>query len=319
MKLFKPIVAIAGLGLLVSLSLGACVHREIPYPELETKYASPSSRYIELEPGLRIHYTDDGPASAPPLVMVHGFAASTHTWRPWTDRLSAEFRMIALDLPGHGLTRTPDNYRTSTEKNAAIVKALVDKLGLQDLVLAGNSMGGAVAWTYALAHPDDLDGLILVNAAGWPEQTRGSSEPPMVFGLLSSPLGRALLKSINPRLLANGGLKAAYLDETMVDKALIDRYAELALAEGHRDVLLTGRSSPSQAVKPETFKSIRTPTLVMAGEQDKVIPVAQQRNFAGAIPGAELIVYPNGGHVPMEQLPDVSAKDLKAFLDRLQR
>ncbi|MBU6318828.1 MAG: alpha/beta hydrolase [Alphaproteobacteria bacterium] len=319
MKLFKPFAAIAGVGILVSVLLGACVHKEIPYPELEAKYAYPSSRYIELEPGLRVHYTDDGPASAPPIVMVHGFAASTHAWRPWTDRLSGDFRMISLDLPGHGLTRTPDDYRTSTEKNAAIVKKLIAELGLRDVVLAGNSMGGAVAWTYALTYPDDLDALILVNAAGWPEQTKGSGEPPMVFGLLSSPLGRALLKSIDPRLLANGGLKAAYLDETMVDKALIDRYSELALAEGHRDVLLTGRSAPSQTVIPETFRSIRTPTLVMAGEQDKVIPVAQQRGFAGAIPGAELIVYPNGGHVPMEQLPDMTAKDLKSFLDRLKR
>jgi pimeloyl-ACP methyl ester carboxylesterase len=317
MTLAKHARSLAGLGLILSLLVGACVHREIPYAELESKYAASTSRYIELEPGLRIHYTDDGPASAPVLILVHGFAASTHAWRPWTDRLSGEFRMVSLDLPGHGLTQAPKDYKTSTERNAAIVHALARKLDLKRFVLAGNSMGGAVAWTYAMSYPDDLRGLVLVNAAGWPERSNEGGEPPLVFGLLSNPVGRALLKSIDPRWLANGGLKAAYLDSALVDKALVDRYAELALAEGHRDVLLTGRSGPEKPITPDSFSRIRTPTLVLAGAQDKVIPVAHQKGFAGAIPGAEIVIYPNGGHVPMEQLPDVSSADLKKFLNRL--
>lgn len=320
MQMLRSIITAIVVSASLAGALPACATREIPYAALEQKYGFPESRYFEAEPGLAVHYLDEGPRAKPAIVLVHGFAASVHAWRPWVERLKADFRVVSLDLPGHGLTRAPKNYRASLDGNVALVDALASELRIDRFVLGGNSMGGGVAWNYALAHPERLRGLVLVNAAGWPgERARGGDGPPMVFSLMNNPVGRGVLKLFDPRMFATGGLKSAYVDEALVDQALVDRYAEMALAPGHRDVLLTQRSGPATPRTAADFARIATPTLVMQGEKDAIIPPEQQAAIAAAIPGAKLVAYPQGGHVPMEQLPDETARDLRAFLESLPR
>jgi pimeloyl-ACP methyl ester carboxylesterase len=299
-------------------ALGACATREIPYATLEARYGLPSSQRFEPEPGLRIHFTDEGNREGRTLVLVHGFAASVHAWRPWIERLRDDYRLIAIDLPGHGLTEAPVGYRASLDSNAELVRQLADHAGAERFVLAGNSMGGAVSLVFAMKHGERLDGLVLVDAAGWPGaegERRGG--PPSMFALFNNPVGRAILKWFDPRMFATGGLKSAYLDETLVTKELVDRYGELALAPGHRDILLTQNSRSEALSDAAAFAAILVPTLVMSGEQDMLIPVEDSRAIAAAIPGAVLVTYPEGGHVPMEQLPDKSARDVAAFLQVL--
>ncbi len=310
------VMAVAAVGL--AAALGACATREIPYPELKTKYGLPSSHVFEPEPGLRVHYTEEGRPTGQTLILVHGFAASVHAWRPWIERLGSDFHLIAIDLPGHGLTDAPRDYQATIEGNVALVSKLADAAGASRFVLAGNSMGGAVAIAFAMAHPERLEGLVLIDAAGWPgDRGKSAGGPPFFVGLINNPVGHFFLKLFDPRLFASGGLKSAYLDESLVTDAVIDRYAELALAPGHRDILLTQRSQPAKPITPDDFARITVPTLVIAGEQDKLIPVDQSRSIAAAIPGARLITYPEGGHLPMEQLPDRSASDVRSFLDSI--
>jgi len=306
--------ALAGaLVLAMAGSLWACAPREIPFADLRLAHGLPASHTFEPSPGVRVHYTDEGPRTGRTLVLVHGFAASVHAWRPWVERLSGRYRLIAIDLPGHGLTETPAGYRATLEGNAQLVDALARHLRLERFILAGNSMGGAVSLSYAMAHPDKLDGLVLVCAAGWPgEGERGG--PPGAFALLGNDFGRFILKLVDPKLVVPDGLRAAYHDRAMVTDAVIDRYVDLALGEGHRDVLLTQRSQPVPPWTPETFRRITTPTLVMVGEKDALIPPANSRALAEAIPGAYLVSYPEGGHLPMEQLPDETARHLEAFI-----
>ena len=298
------------------MSGAACAHRELPFAELRLTYGLPASHTFEPSPGVRLHYSDEGNRKAPTLILVHGFAASVHAWRPWVERLSADYRLIAIDLPGHGLTETPAGYHASLDGNAALVDALASHLGVERFVIAGNSMGGAVSLAYAMKHPERLDGLVLVDAAGWPGE-RNAGPPPLVFALLNNGFTRALMKLVDPRLLARDGLKAAYVDPAIVNEALVDRYANLAMAEGHRDVLLTQDSRPDTPWTPQSFAAIRTPTLVMTGEKDAIIPAENSRAIAAAIPGAYLVTYPEGGHVPMEQLPDQTVQHLRAFLQGL--
>ena len=157
--------------MMAMVALAGCATGEIPYADLKARYGLPSSHTFEPEPGLRVHYTDEGKASGRTLIMVHGLAASVHAWRPWVQRLSAEYRLIAIDLPGHGLTEAPPGYQASLDRNAALVDALANQAGVSRFVLAGNSMGGGVSLAYAMAHPEKLDGLVLVDAAGWPGQS----------------------------------------------------------------------------------------------------------------------------------------------------
>lgn len=307
---------------LAALTLSACVAADIPYEELEARYGSETSRYMEMPDGVRVHYRDEGnPDAEITLVMVHGFAASLHAWEPWVARLENDYRLVSLDLPGHGLTRAPAGYQASPEGQLAVVDAVAGKLGLDPFVLAGNSMGGGVAWRYGLAHPEKVRGLVLVNAAGWPETAEpadGADSRPLVFKLLENPVGRTVLRNLDPRPLAGRGLRQAYGDDSLVTPELIDRYVALARAPGHRAILTDPRRrGGATPVTPETFQAIKVPTLVMVGALDQVIPAERGAGFALGIPGAQLITYADGGHVPMEQLPDRTVQDLRVFLETL--
>lgn len=292
------------------LLLGGCA-KDVPYPVLEQRYAAESSRYMDLAGGVRAHYRDEGPRGAPAIVLIHGFSASLHAWEPWVARLSPDYRTISLDLPGHGLTRTHSGYERSVEGDVAVVDELARRLGARRFVIAGNSMGGGVSLAYTLAHPDRVRGLVLVDSAGWPDAK--GDRPPLAFVLLANPVGRALLRNLDPRPLAEPGLKAAYGDPALVTPELVDRYVDFARAPGRRALLTSGRRGRPIG-DPAAFGRIAVPTLVMHGGTDTIIPVAAARGFAGAIPGARLVVYPDVAHVPMEQIPDRTAADLRAFL-----
>ena len=294
----------------------ALLRADIPFSRLEAKYANGASRFMDLPGGVRLHYRDQGNPGGPPIVMVHGFSASLHAWEPWVARLGRDYRIVTLDLPGHGLTRAPAGYRPSIDGYADLVDTVARRLSLGSYVVVGNSMGGAVAWDDALRHPGDVRALVLVDAAGWPERSQ-RADGPLIFKVLANPVGRALIKNLDTRSMAADGLRDAYLDPALVTPALVDRYVELSRAPGHRDILLAiGQGQPS-GITPETFKAIAVPTLVMHGVDDKLIPYADGKSFAAAIPGAVLIGYPGVGHVPMEQIPDKSAADLAAFLKSL--
>ncbi len=306
-------------GVIVAVALVAgCValwRPDIPYAKLDARYASPASRWMDLPGGLRVHYRDQGLASGPAVVLVHGFSASLHAWEPWVARLGDRYRIVSLDLPGHGLTRAPDGYAASIDGYADLVDQIARRLRATPYVIAGNSMGGAVAWDDALRHPADVRALVLVDAAGWPKK-RGGGEP-LIFQLIRQPWARSFIKDLDMRPLVEQGLDAAYLDRRLVTPALVNRYVELSRAPGHRDILLTIQQRAAAPASAATFATITAPTLVMHGADDKLIPAADGRAFAAAIPRARLIVYPGVGHVPMEQIPDRSAADLAAFLGGL--
>jgi pimeloyl-ACP methyl ester carboxylesterase len=135
---------------------------------------------------------------------------------------------------------------------------------------------------------------------------------------MASPLGRLLLRHMDTRPFAERSLRSAYVDPSLVTPALVDRYVDLSRAPGHRSILLNGEGpGGAPEITAETFKSIRAPTLVMQGEADVLVPVAAGRMLAGAIPGARLVTYAGVGHLPMEQIPERSARDLRAFLQGL--
>ena len=317
MSFRAPLMALVA----ATLFLTGCA-KDIPYATLKAKYATSASKFQALPDGVTVHYRDQGNAAGPPIVMVHGFSANLDAWEPWVAQLGKDYRIVTLDLPAHGLTTVPTGYAVSPDGQVEVVYQLAQFLKLEHFALAGNSMGGGMAWRYALAHPDQLSALILVDAAGAPVPTKpgdkkASGGPPLVFKLMSNPLGRAMLRQINPRPLAEKGLKQAYVDQSLVTPALVDRYADMALAPGHRALLLAGQSQPRALVTADTFKAIHTPTLVMHGEVDTVIPVEAGKALAAAIPSAKLILYQGVGHVPMEQIPARSAADLRAFLEGL--
>lgn len=285
---------------------------DIPYEKLEAKYANKASRYADLPGGVRLHYKDQGKADGPLLVLVHGFGDSHFSWEGWVARLSDRYRIITVDLPGHGLTRAPAGYVASADGFADLVEALAAKENLPKFAIAGNSMGGGVAWQVAVRHPERLNGLVLVDAAGWPATTL--KKPPLAFKLLKYSWGRAFLRSIDNTPLIRAGLRGEVGDPAVITDAFIARWAELQRAPGHRAILMSIQPGKHSQATAEVLSTIKVPTLVLWGEIDPLIEVAAAHKFAEAIPGAKLIIYPKVGHLPQVEIPQRTADDTAAFL-----
>ncbi len=309
---------ILGLGALAIVAIPVAAYLvmlrpDIPYATLEQRYASPTaSHYLDLPGGVRVHYRDEGNPSGPVLMLVHGYSASSMDWDGWVKALGDRYRIIAPDLPGHGLTRSPKGFQVTPAVQVGVVDAVAQRLNLGRFVIAGSSMGGGVAWRYALAHPDRVSGLVLVDAAGWPPSAASQSGGSLIFALMANPVSRAVLKNLDNRPLMRQGLEAAFYDPALVTDAVVTRYFDFARAPGHRDILT--QDVMGDFATPERLAAIHVPTLVMVGENDLLIPASDGPRFANAIPGAKLILYPGVGHVPMEQIPERSAGDLRTWL-----
>ncbi|MEM7767544.1 MAG: alpha/beta fold hydrolase [Pseudomonadota bacterium] len=290
---------------------------DLPYETLEVAYTSPTSQFITLETGGRVHYRDEGLEDGPVLVLVHGFSASLHTWEDWVGALGEDYRILSLDLPGHGLSRNFDLEAVGTSGFVEVIDAITRLNGIDRFALAGSSMGGHAAWAYALEHPEKVEGLILVAAAGWPPTEAELEGTPLVFKALGNGLVRRVVKDLDVRPMVKSGLEASFVDQSFVTDAMVDRYAALNRGPGHRRAivhLLSGDGDRTMASEA-ALATISAPTLVLHGDQDRLVPVSSGRRFADVIPGAEIVIYENVGHIPQEEVAAESAEDVRDFLD----
>jgi pimeloyl-ACP methyl ester carboxylesterase len=299
---------------LIAVLWAAFATPDIPVATLRAKYANAASQFVELSPGTVIHVRDQGPRDGLTMVLIHGSNASLHTWEPWVARLNARnIRVVSLDLPAHGLSGpTPDGLYTNAAY-VGIVEQLVDRLGLKTFVLGGNSMGGGVAWRYAVKHPERLDGLILVDASGQP-QPKGSS-PPLGFRLARVPIARDILATVTPRSLIEASFKQSISNQAIATPAMVDRYWELLLYPGNRRATVQ-RFGQYQGDDGAAAKlpGLKVPTLILWGREDRLIPVSVAEWFNRQIPGSRVAILDGIGHIPMEEAPDRSLAPVLAFL-----
>ena len=288
---------------------------DIPYAVLEARYAAAGSAFVDLPGGVHLHYQADGDPALPVVVLVHGYGDAYTSWEGWTRTLAARYRVLSIDLPGHGLSRAPEGYRLSADGLVDVIDGFASALALPRFALAGNSMGGGVAWHYALRHGDRLAALILVDAAGWP--TPPPKDLPLAFRILRYRAGRWFLAHIDNRPLIEEGLRKDVHDPAVITAAFVDRWAEFQRAPGHRAILMSPDLGSFATASTATLNPLRVPTLVLHGEADPLIPLESGRRFAAAIPGAVLVAYPNVGHLPQVEIPEQSARDVVAFLGRI--
>jgi pimeloyl-ACP methyl ester carboxylesterase len=286
---------------------------DIPYQVLEEKYGNAASRFVDLPGGFHVHYQDEGHPSLPLLVLLHGFGDSYTSWDGWVRELGSRFRIIRLDFPGHGLTRAPEDYVLRGDALADFVDSFAARLDLPQFAVAGNSMGGSVAWQLALRHPDRVNALVLLDAAGFPNE-KPPAAVPLAFRILKYRLGRALLRNIDNRPLIDEGLKTDVYDKSVITPAFVDRWAEFQRAPGHRAILMSIDPRSMNNAEAPILQYIRAPTLVVNGESDVLVEPASARKLAAAIPGAKLIIYPQVGHLPQIEIPQRSAADAAAFV-----
>ncbi len=170
--------------------------------ELQDRWAAPPSTFIDVS-DLLVHVRDEGPRDDDsPIVLLHGSGSSLQAWDGWAQALKKDRRVIRLDLAGFGLTGPSMDGHYSAESDVGLVTSVLDKLRIAHCVLGGNSLGGAIAWRTALAHPERVDKLILVDAGGYPSQ---AISVPIGVQLLRLPLISSLIEHTLPRFLVEQG------------------------------------------------------------------------------------------------------------------
>jgi pimeloyl-ACP methyl ester carboxylesterase len=310
--------ALKAIGILLMLAALGFAVSKAPDRSLESlvpRWAPPPSDFLDLD-GQLVHYRDQGPSGDPvPIVLIHGTSASLHTWEGWATELSATHRVISFDLPGFGLTgpNADGNYRD--ERYVAFVRSLLARLKVSRAVVAGNSLGGEIAWQLALADPARVAGLVLVDAGGYdfvPESI------PLGFRIARIPVLRETMRWVLPRRAIEDSVINVYGDPSRVTAALVDRYYELTLREGNR-VALMQRMDQLAPGPVERLAEIKVPTLILWGGKDRLIPPRWGEAFNQAIPNSRLVVFPKLGHVPQEEDPAATLAALRDWLPAVAR
>ena len=285
-----------------------------PVEQLKSRWARPPSRFLGVD-GLQVHLRDEGPQNDPvPIVLLHGTSASLHTWEGWAQALRDNRRVIRFDLPGFGLTGPNRENDYSTEAYVRFVRAVMDKLGVQRFVLAGNSLGGQIAWSAAAAMPDRVDRLILVDASGYPRESLTTPQSiPLGFRIAATPGLRLLAEYTLPRGVVERSLRNVYGDPSKVTPELVDLYSDITLREGNRKAL-GRRIEQGYTGNVALLKEIKSPTLILWGGKDRLAPLEMGQRFARDIPGARLVVFEDLGHVPHEEDPARTVAEVRRFL-----
>jgi pimeloyl-ACP methyl ester carboxylesterase len=282
---------------------------DIDINELKNKYAYPTSSFIFIE-GINVHFRDVGKGDA--ILLIHGTGASLHTWEKWINILSTDYRVISFDLPGFGLTGPDPNHNYQISRYTAILDSLMVKLKVDSFHIAGNSLGGLVAWHYTTQFPQKILTLNLIDAAGLPQPGK---KPPFIFQLAKLPVLSTLLQKVTPKSIIEKSMLDVYKNDQLVTEKLIDRYFELSLREGNRTAFVKRMSQLNEKLVVGDLENITVPVLIQWGKDDRWIPLANAFEFQKLIPKAELIIY-DSGHVPMEENPMETVKDYMIFLKK---
>jgi pimeloyl-ACP methyl ester carboxylesterase len=316
MKLFYRSVLLVLAGVLFFMGVGIVLTwaPDKTVEVLKVRWAQPPSQFLAID-GMQAHVRDEGPRDDPlPIVLLHGTSASLHTWEGWARDLREKRRVIRVDLPGFALTGPQPKDDYSIEAYVRFVVATLDALGVRRCVLAGNSLGGQIAWSTAHAMPGRVDRLILVDASGYPpEQAATKIEVPLGFHIARMPGVRWLTTFVLPRGVVEGSVRKVYGDPSRVTPELVDLYADMALREGNRRAL--GQRMDQRTTRNYgDIAKLKLPTLVLWGGRDRLTPREFGDRFAREIAGARLVVFDELGHVPHEEDPKRTLVPVREFL-----
>jgi pimeloyl-ACP methyl ester carboxylesterase len=274
---------------------------DIPVDQLKEKYAVPPSQFVSWG-GMNVHYRDEGPATDTiPIVLLHGTSSSLLTWDACTKEWSKKHRVIRMDLPGFGLTGPNPEQDYSIEYYVDFVNNFLQKKNVKQCYLAGNSLGGLIAFHFAATYPDKVKKVILIDPAGYPIQNAKGS---LAFTLGRIPVLKNMLTLFTPTFIVRKSLEDVYGNKSLVTDKLVEQYRDMTCREGNRDALLV-RLSMDQAGDTTLVSKVNMPTLVIWGTLDQLIPLDNAYKFQRDLPIDTLTILEGVGHVPMEESPEL--------------
>ena len=252
----------------------------------------------------------DGP-KLPTVVLVHGFGADKDNWTRMVQNLEG-FHVIAPDLPGHGDSSFDKNAQYGFDKQSLRLAEFVDAIGLKSFHLVGNSMGGGISALYAFRHPARVKSLALLDAVGF-----YGSEPSELQLIIKN-------KQKNPLIVRSPEDMEALMNFAMeqvpflpwpATNVLARKAMQKEQANDHifKQITLEAEAARYSGGFSNVFESLMIPSLVLWGEQDRVLHVSSVDKFFQHIPSVEVEVWPNVGHAPMVEVPEKTANRLMAF------
>jgi len=283
---------------------------DIPVAELKEKYQKSNSAFIDID-GMPVHYIIEGKLDdSLPIVFIHGTSASLHTWDTLSSLLKANKKIIRFDLPAFGLTGPNPLNQYSFNFYNQFIDQLLLKLNVTKCIVAGNSLGGSIAWNYAIASPNKVKQLILLDASGYPKKDEKGS---LGFKLAAIPVLNQALKHISPISLIRKSLEDAFYNKKLVSEYMVRQYHDLLLREGNRSAILELFQHP---MKPDAtkIKTITQPTLIIWGKEDQLISYTNAALFKQDIQDSRVLVLDKVGHIPMEEAPNQVAAAIIEFI-----
>lgn len=280
--------------------------------DMRAKYGGEPSQFVLLENGQKIHLRDEGPRDAPAIMLLHGSAADLHTWQPWAEALKQDYRVIRFDQVGHGLTGPDDAGDYSLNNFVADIDEVADALALDSFVLAGSSMGGSHAASYAMEHGDRLNAVVLVGASGAP--IRPERKASLVYRLAQTPGINQVMAQITPRSMIKDTLSATLANKAILTEEAVDRYWELLRYPGNRQATIARFSNPRVSLDADDIARIDVPALILCGEEDPLIPPASCAWYDEQWPNSQIVMYQGIGHLPHEEAPRQTIADVQAFM-----
>lgn len=311
----------------------------IPTPPLGVEAATladPDGVFIDVD-GLSTYVLARGPQDGQPVLLLHGWGASTFTWREQIDALAAAgYRAIAFDRPPYGLSaKTGENIPYRPTALADFTARVMDKLGIQRATLVGQSQGGGVIGYFAVKYPERVERLVFVSGALRPTDDpapSGGGAAGRVSGALGLPPLAGTLLNIDPfarwaRLgirafvtpeFSTTILRSAYHDPNFLTPEIAAGYQKQLRVVGWDEALLNqlrGSAFTPEPITAAQISAIAAPVMIVWGQDDTWVPLSVGERLHELLPDAVFVTYPNVGHLPQEEAAAQFNADLLAFLE----
>ena len=295
-----------------------------------TEYTNRYSQFADLPMGASVHYRDEGGKDAPIIVLLHGGLGSLNNWEGWVPYLTEKYRVITMDLPGHGLTGRIKGDVYDRNTMIQLVHETLQKLDIKRFTIGGNSMGGGIALAYTLKYPEQVNAVVLVssegvvNEDGYKEAIKMFTDEEIQVGKKSTNLELSwvekLLTKFSSPFVVKQALKEIVGDPEIVTDEFAERYANILIHKGNREsIALMFKQYVNSMAGPRDLEpvlhKITVPTLILGGDKDPLVTPDLSRKFDQLIPNTKFIEYKNVGHMAMIEIPRKSASDTLNFLD----
>jgi len=278
--------------------------------EVKAKFTQSSSHFV-LWRGAEIHYTDEG--SGVPVVMIHGLGGSFRNWDKLRDRMKNDYRVIRIDLPGFGLSDLPQpdgDKPDYIQQYRDFMTFMLDTMHVDSVYLVGNSMGGMMSWGTTVDHPDRVKKLVLIASAGYDMENVSNN----AARALKMPFIGYFLKKGFPLSFSEGNARKIYYDHSKINHEAVKDNNMIWNREGNIPAAIALASS-GQFPDSGMIASVKCPTLIIWGKDDKIVPFNHAYRFKRDIKGSEVIAFDHCGHCPMIELPDETAAAIRRFFN----